>query len=766
MYHRTKRLSIGLLLAAFLPSTHAATYLVGSGAGCQFTTIQAAINAAQSNPGEDIVRISNNQTYSTAVSIGQQDLTLDGRYLDCQASAPNGNYAQLVGASGNRPAMVTITGSGVRVLSGIQIRDNARTQVGANGGAIEYSGTGELVTTQVEIVNNSATNGGAISATDSGGEAVVSLLTDTTINGNFATASGGGIVLRGDSRLIAVNDRTLITNNGAGQLGGGIHISDASAIAYVASPGLGSTPVLSGNIAQDGGAVSVNDGVLQLYTTVANRPTTMQSNRARAKGGAVYIATGTGLACMRDFYINGNRAAEGSAVYNEGDTTGLNPQLSLCNLGSPPAPAIQCTRNQNGCNLIENHVTETAAGVRTAGAAILQNNGGSFNYLDMTGTTLGNNFGAHVIRTVDATSVRMTNILIASNGASTDPLTGSLLRLNWESANNNEFIMRNVTIARNFSNATQVVQMEDGPNTLAFNHNLIWQPGKTTLTLPFAIANSANYNWDFNSGHDVGILPPPWNSSVANPRFVFFEGNNFRLRVGSPLVDLYPVIAPNAPFSTQDLDGRPRPVDFPLRDSRLADVGAFETQVTDEFILNGGFFGSLLFWQTEAPAGSVSFSSTDSGTVPGSGSATVAIPSAQISTGVTRINALNYCFNVPGPGSYTVGARAFRNSGIFADAPVLRWRVRNNADVCQGAATSEADAFFAAGTGWQNLATPLVIPITTAQYTINTTIEIRLDYAEGNPVLATSNGLSGGFDNIFMVGQPPLTDDIFKNGFE
>ena len=94
---RTALLALALLLLASLP-VHALTYLVGAGAvpaQCDFNSIQAAVNAAGSSPGEDSIRIANDQTYSAqALTIGQQDLTLTGGYADCEL-CPTGDFNPL-----------------------------------------------------------------------------------------------------------------------------------------------------------------------------------------------------------------------------------------------------------------------------------------------------------------------------------------------------------------------------------------------------------------------------------------------------------------------------------------------------------------------------------------------------------------------------------------------------------------------------------------------------------------------------------------------
>lgn len=758
-------------VALALPSAaNAAVYTVGIGAGCSFSDIQLAIDAAAANPGQDIIRITNQITWSNLnLSIGAQELIVEGGATDC-ASPPGASSTTLSGLGGAAAPVVTVTGAGLRVFRSLTI---IQGDASGNGGGINFDGSGQVALVNTSVGSNFAGgNGGGISVRGTGGLATLSLGTGTVITSNVAAQSGGGVVLRSDTRLIADGVGVQFLNNRAGVFGGGLHISDQSAVAYIGSSG-GPNGTFVGNEAEDGGAISINDGQLYAFGTAADRPFRIQNNRARNRGGAIFFDNGDAEVCLRSFYLNANQAQEGAAFHVgetggslPGNQIGLNANvfLNVCRADAFIAE-VPCTRNANGCNLIENHVTQTAAGVATNGAAV---RAFAESFLNIRDTTFGNNLGANVIRTTEVDTLTMQNSLIAANGSAASPLTGPLLRLNFGSSPGpEEFLFRNNTIARNTSSAPQVIQFEDGPDVLRFNHNLVWQPGQTLLTIPFAIANSANYNWDFNSGNAVsGLLPPPWNVSVTTPRFVDSNNNNFRLRVGSPLIDLYPVLT-GSPVVGSDLDGRPRPRDIPLKIGGInafsnADPGAYETQPTDDFILNGRFNADLNFWLTETPAGSVSWNPTDSGTAPGTGHAAVNVPPPAIGApNLTRLTAFKYCFNVPGNGLYTVTARALQGSGINADTPVLRWRTRQNSENCTGPASAEGDVFFAGGAGWRDLAAPLEIPVNFST-SATATIELRLDVQQSS--FALGSGLIGAFDNVIMTGTG--LEDLFKDGFE
>src|SRR5471032_3284270 len=67
-------------------------YTVGGDATCNFSTIQAAVDAAAVS-GEHRINIAVNQTYTAqAIVINNQNLTLIGGYLNCSnLLAPSGN---------------------------------------------------------------------------------------------------------------------------------------------------------------------------------------------------------------------------------------------------------------------------------------------------------------------------------------------------------------------------------------------------------------------------------------------------------------------------------------------------------------------------------------------------------------------------------------------------------------------------------------------------------------------------------------------------
>jgi hypothetical protein len=757
--------SLALALAALSAPAHAVVYLVGSGAGCQFPTIQAAITAATNNPGADEVRIANGVIWGNqALTVtGTQDLIIDGSFETCTSTTPNGNYAQLVGSGGANAPVINISGNGIKEIRGIQVRDSTGA---VSGGGINFVGNGELILGRVEIINNTASFGGGITFNGNGGFAALTLQRDTIISGNRGEV-GGGIYLTGTGQLFAVEPQISIDSNISNSTGGGISIA-AVGRAYLGSNGYNGNAMIRDNTAVDGGGVAVDASspnsyaLVNFFTTDANAPVRLSGNRASAKGGAAYILPSAQRAVFCGFgaHIIGNSAVEGSAIYGDlgsGDAlVYYNTRPLLCDIPTFIG-RTNCTRGRGGCNIIEQNQNRTSTNVATSGATILMQDR---SFLSMQDFILGNNIGGNLIRMIEGDELYLDTGLLAVNTVS-----ANLLRFNFRSGDQG-MRMSSMTIANNSIAGSTVTQFEDGPNTLRFNNNLIWQPGKTSVTIPFAIANTQQYDWRFNAGFDVGtLLPAPTNLNTLNPRFENIAVNDYRLKVGSMLVDTFP---DQATPRTMDLDGATRPITIPERQQTVrVDVGAFERQPSYPWITDGGFASSLAYWQAAAggfAATGVVWDAQDANASPTSGSALVNLPSAPTSP----LTALSQCFNVPGPGTFDITAKSRTGTILQADFGRLTWTLRynGNSGTCNGTSQGSATVNFGspAASGWRTLA-PTTVTVPAADWTPNTTIELRLDVFDG--AITVGTGLTNvRFDDVQISAVSVITEEIFKNGFE
>lgn len=93
MFRAIRSLSLLVLAAAAGAGAplHAATLTVGADFGCDFTSLQAAIDHAAATPGPDVIRVARNQRHVddvTVVSVG--DVRIVGGYSDCRDQRPLG----------------------------------------------------------------------------------------------------------------------------------------------------------------------------------------------------------------------------------------------------------------------------------------------------------------------------------------------------------------------------------------------------------------------------------------------------------------------------------------------------------------------------------------------------------------------------------------------------------------------------------------------------------------------------------------------------
>jgi hypothetical protein len=762
--------ALSIMGAAVLP-LQASIFFVGSGPGCQFGGIQDAVNAAAGNPGADTVRIANAGSYfAEAVTIGAQDLTIDGAYAACADTVASGASASISGQGGAAAPVFSISGAGIRRFQNLTIVRGDQTATG-EGGGINFDGSGELVLSNVGLAFNVAGYGGGINFNGTGGDAVLTLLGNTVVQLNRAiTGGGGGIRMEGAAQVYMLEPRILITSNEAlnGVGGGLLLLNDAYAI--IASEGFGNG-VITGNSARDGGGVGLvasstnDDSILLMYSTNAAKPVSLRDNIASGVGGAIYQLpfagvnglAGQPLVCLNSFNITGNRAQNGAALYGDTGTAtfvsnvGSTLALNSGNCGLASTGAVACTPGINGCNTIQGQVSETTAGVATQGATILMQDNATARLRDVT---LFDNRGGSLIRTILQGDFRLQNALVVRN-----TVTGPLMRIS--NGSGSSFLLRHSTVVSNTIGASQVIQFEDGPQTLKVNNNLIFQPGKTSVTLPFAIATSPNYNWDYNATSDTTqILPPPWQAFTTDPRFNSDALGDFRLRIGSRLVDVFPDLP--ATTTLADLYGRPRPISLAFFQSgRAMDVGAFERQETDPWLLNGDFDGNTNYWPSDTP-GLTSYSTLN---VTGSTGGSVRFQrDATVGATVPAYNIGVQCFNVPGPGIYRLSGAGRGTATNFTPGttPYLFWRVRSNSANCaQAAPVALEGTLFLPNQGiFANVGAPAEIVIGPAIWTTNTTIEVRLD-VQMTP-LAGFNEAS--FDNIRLTGVS--IEKVFANGFE
>lgn len=203
---------------------------VGTGAGCTHASLQAALDALESQPGVHTVRI-NKGAYPVPdgmvylPTVNQSGVFLEGGYANCTAPSPTGDVtldadrAVFNGVGGARRAVLDLRLFGrvgtfqirrIVLTGGDATDDGATSEFQSGGGLIVRGGASVLLGRGASVRGNSALNGGGIAlagtrVVDTGGIARVDLFIDegAEVSSNIATGlttatgRGGGLYCGG-----------------------------------------------------------------------------------------------------------------------------------------------------------------------------------------------------------------------------------------------------------------------------------------------------------------------------------------------------------------------------------------------------------------------------------------------------------------------------------------------------------------------------------------------------------------------------------------
>jgi len=544
---------------AFSTSVWADVLTVGP--GCQYSDLQAAINATHGSVNELHVHA---DYRGKPVRITDKTLHIYGGYPSCNAPAPipfAGNpqdLSWLDGSldSGTKP-VIAIDGQASLDLRNFYISDGHND--GNPGGGIQfYSGGdfGHLELHAVEINGNRAVSGGGIYF--HGGAAVNDLVLYeySLVRSNTALYGGGGIHLDGNTHLLANSPQTSISDNTADPAhsthgeGGGIRLTDGSS-ADVGSPGFDGDAVIFRNHASNGGGISLSSNTrVRLYMTQPGAPARIESNEAQERGGGVAMNYGPRL-CINGGGINNNTAPKGGAIQIGSSETSTTLRTGG-DCDGPPG-AVACPEGAP-CNSISANQTPEGWTIDNddAGASIILVN------LAMRG-----NQGAHLLSSnLTSVDTQLTNCEISGNFTS-----GALIY----QAGDNSLVLSSCTVAGNSIDG-QAVFSNDAAVTLS--DTIVWQPSKKTLAnAPVSGTRFINSITQDAASQNPGQYETFQNVQQVDPAFVDPAAGNFHLRYFSPAVDY---VATGGPL---DLDQRPRPIDIPGIGSGPWDIGAYEVQL-------------------------------------------------------------------------------------------------------------------------------------------------------------------------------------------
>ncbi len=325
-----------------VPVAHAATHTVCA-VGCDFTTIQAAIDDGGTING-DTISVTDATHTEEGITVNK-DLTIQGQ-------GASNTTVQAHAARGDATDRVFVIASGSTVtIKDMTIRHG---NVTGNGGGIRNEGT--LTLGNVTVKDNDADDGGGIY---NNGQYAVLTLTNCTVSGNEAGDGGGGIYNR--SGTLEITDSTLSGNQTGDGGGGGIASHYAGATVTL----IGST--VSGNQTGDGGG----GGGIQSTRRLALTNSTVSGNTASGWGGGIENYASGGVT-LNNCTITDNTAdsdndgdGDGGGIYRHSGTVSFKNTIIAGNADPSSAPDCSGTLTSQGYNLIQDTTGCTISGDTT-----------------------------------------------------------------------------------------------------------------------------------------------------------------------------------------------------------------------------------------------------------------------------------------------------------------------------------------------------------------------------------------------------------------
>ena len=590
---RTRATALALLALGASPLATAAVFTVGGPVGpglCTHPTLQAAIDAAAASPGLDIIRLTRGEHVAQRLVINDSStLSIEGGFLEC-ATLVRVDQSTLSGTGANPPGpVVRHLGSGNLVLANLHIRNGAAYGSSATttaGGGIASTGSGALTVHRSLIYNNRARNGGGIHASVPTLPAKEVTLEGVRFIDNEAESSGGGLHVQRASVTITGAEVNYFGGNRAlgntvTEGGGAIHAASSSVFIHGrVSPAF---PFMDGNWTNaNGGAIhfAVSEAgwhSLSMRNIEAATPLQIAASSASRFGGAIYLrASAPGLettaaANLQNVIVTDNRAADGSAFYVFGSSTGAIGRATLSLLSSlpgwaaPPCPAVlRCNRVDRNVGAAGGATITTEQGGNSGQASFLMQRGHLVDNFSPNGGSLLFASGA----------IDIDNSVIASNDTGNTPLI--------DNAGGHLTRVQNSTIAGNLRTTPAVFKLAQATDTLILHNSIAFQPGVPVVQAPVGSVIDAR-NLLVGNGHGLADAIARNLQETLDPMFAGAAQGDFRPRLGSPAVNRW---SPGGGVAvpTIDLLGalRPAPVDAPTP----YDFGAYEFGAVVDPIFN------------------------------------------------------------------------------------------------------------------------------------------------------------------------------------
>lgn len=593
------RCGVAWLIASMCTTVHAGGLLsilrVGAGAGCDFATLQSAINAASTQVDDlTIIRLTA-QANNQALTVFDRNVTIDGRYPSCASDVPSDTTRQTIDGIGTDSVMRISNsqpGSRTITLRNVIIRDGGPFGApGAGfGGGLAISGRVTVSILDSRISDNESTRGGGIHLNGTnaalnldlntivGADGTLGLAGNRAVGAGATIGQGGGIYCTGGA-VLTINDGRIRANSSTDNAGG-IFLNDCELFieprAEFVDNGDGFVTLFQ-NIAQgDGGGLYATNGASVFWRSLPSGSFggRASENSAGDRGGAVFLSGQSNF--VGDWLRFEDNLADGrGGGFSVEDTSNLilrgGPGFA-CNGGN--CPGIFGTRGIT--------IGESATLV---GGAIYADTGGNVDLRQMQIFDNFSNNGSALHLSGSTTTAELRSVLIArnvlygvGNGTSTIELTSSA-----------KIQLRHVTMMGNFRASDQFPGLElplssiranGNASTVELRNSILWNDAEDVLRVLVGATSSGSCVF----AHENSSFPP---ATVSDPLFVDTTGSDpdFSLQFASPAIDRC------AASGTIEVDifGLARPQDM-LRPDFFGpyDAGAIE-RPTDDVIFRNGF---------------------------------------------------------------------------------------------------------------------------------------------------------------------------------
>ena len=222
---------------------------------------------------------------------------------------------------GGTHSLIYFYGATVASFTDLTVQNGINT---TDGGAIINNGS-TLTLTRVKVTNNTAPNAGGIDSTGS------LTIVDSVISNNTATdaviGNGGGLKI--DASIPVTISGTTISGNTAAGTGGGMYVQGTSAVLSLTNV------TISGNTANNAGGIASNVTLNILNSTIANNHLSGGSTGGIANWGTInfkntIIAGNDAPNCINSGTLNSqgnNLDSANSCGFGVGDLVNTDPQL-------------------------------------------------------------------------------------------------------------------------------------------------------------------------------------------------------------------------------------------------------------------------------------------------------------------------------------------------------------------------------------------------------------------------------------------------------